>query len=183
MVRQKNSLNACQLCPFAKGISVRRHAFKFSGSLLSTFYLHRVSSSESSEWLEYSILMSLLGKTTHMNVTFSIPGTWWKFTKLPSIQFSSVTQSCPTLYNPMNPSKPGLPVHHQLPEFTQTHVYWVSDDIRPSHPLSSSSPPAPSPSQHQGPFQWVSSSHEVAKVVEFQLQRQSFQCTPRTGLL
>ena len=65
-------------------------------------------------------------------------------------QFSSVAQSCPTLCDPMNCSTPGLPVHHQLPEFTQTHVHWVRDAIQPSHPLSSPSPPAPNPSQHQG---------------------------------
>ena len=84
-------------------------------------------------------------------------------------QFSSVAQSCPTFCNPMNCSTSGLPVHHQLPEFTQTHVHCVSDAIQPSHPLSSPSPPAPSPSQHQSLFQGVNSSHEVAKVLEFQL--------------
>ena len=73
----------------------------------------------------------------------------------------------------MNLSTPGLPVHHQLPEFTQTHAHQVGDAIQPSHPLSSPSPPAPNPSQHQGVFQWVSSSHEVAKVLEFQLQHPS----------
>ena len=83
----------------------------------------------------------------------------------------------------MDCSTPGLPVHHQLPEFNQTHVHWVGDAIQPSHPLSSPSPPAPNPSQHQGLFQWVNSSHGVAKVLEFQLQPQSFQWTPRTGLL
>ena len=98
-------------------------------------------------------------------------------------QFSSVAQSCPTLCNPMNHSTPGLPVHHQLPEFTQTHVHWVSDAIQPSHPLSSPSPPALNFSQHQGLFKSVSSSHQVAKVLEFQLQYQSFQRTPRTALL
>ena len=86
-----------------------------------------------------------------------------------SVQFSSVAQSCPTLCNPMNRSTPGLPVHHQLLEFTQTHVHWVGDAIQPSHLLPSPSPPAPNPSQHQGLFQWVSSLHEVAKVLEFQL--------------
>ena len=86
-----------------------------------------------------------------------------------SVQFSSVAQSCPTLCYPINRSMSGLPVHHQLPEFTQTHVHWVGDAIQPSHPLSSPSPPAPNPSQHQGLFQWVNSSHEVAKVLEFQL--------------
>ena len=81
-------------------------------------------------------------------------------------QFSSVVQSCPTLCDPMNRSTPGLPVHHQLPELTQTHVHWVGDAIQPSHPLSSPSPPAPNPSQHQSLFQWVNSSHEVAKVLD-----------------
>ena len=90
-------------------------------------------------------------------------------TSYSSVQFSSVTQSCLTLCDPMNSSTPGLPVHHQFPEFTQTHVHWVSNAIQPSHPLSSPSPPAPNPSQHQCLFQWVNSSHEVAKVLEFQL--------------
>ena len=92
-----------------------------------------------------------------------------KFRMLISIQIRSVTQSCPTLCDPMNPSMPGLPVHHQLLEFTPTHVHRVSDANQPSHPLSSPSPPAPNPSQHQRLFQWVNSSHEVAKVLEFQL--------------
>ena len=85
------------------------------------------------------------------------------------VQFSSVAQLCPTLCEPMNRSMPGLPVHHQLLEFTQAHVHWVSDAIQPSHPLSSPSPPAPNPSKHQSLCQWVNSSHEVAKVLEFQL--------------
>ena len=85
-----------------------------------------------------------------------------------SVQFSSVAQSCPTLCDPMNRSTPGLPVHHHLPEFTQTHVHWVHDAIQPSHPRSSPSPPAPNPSQHQSLFKWVNSSHEVAKVLELQ---------------
>ena len=86
-----------------------------------------------------------------------------------SVQFSSVAQSCPTLCDLMNCSTPGLPVHHQLPEFTQTHVHRISDAIQPSHPLSSPSLPAPNPYQHQSLFQWVNSSHEVTKVLEFQL--------------
>ena len=85
------------------------------------------------------------------------------------ISFSSVAQSCPTLCDPMNRSTPGLPVHHHLLEFTQTHVHRVHDAIQPSHPLSSPSPPAPNPSQHQSLFQWVNSLHEVAKVLELQL--------------
>ena len=99
-----------------------------------------------------------------------------------SVQFSSVAQLCLTLCNPMDCSTPGLPVHHQHLEFTQTHVHWVSDAIQASHPLLSPSPPAPNPSQHQGLFQWVSSSYEVAKVLEFQFQHQSFQWTFRTDL-
>ena len=100
------------------------------------------------------------------------------------IQFSSVTQSCLTLCDPMNRSTPGLPVtHHQLLESTQTNVHRVGDTIQSSHPLSSLSPPALNLSQHQGLFQWVSSSHQVAKILEFQLQHQSFQWTPKTDLL
>ena len=95
-----------------------------------------------------------------------------------SVQFSSVTQSCLTPCNPMDSSTPGLPVHHQLPEFTQTHVHWVGDAIQPSHPLSSPSPSALNLSQHQGLFKWVNSLHEVAKAFEFQLHYQSFQWTP-----
>ena len=98
-----------------------------------------------------------------------------------SVQFGSVAQSCPALCDPMNRSTPGLPVHHQLPEFTWTHVHRVSDAIQPSHPLSSPSP-APNPSQHQSLFQWVSSWHEVAKVLEFQLQHHSPQRNPRADL-
>ena len=94
---------------------------------------------------------------------------WYIRTMEYSVQFSSVAQSCPTLRNPMNHSTPGLPVHHQLPEFTQTQVHRVCDAIQPCHPLSSPSPLAPNPSQHQSLFQWVNSSHEVAKVLEFQL--------------
>ena len=87
------------------------------------------------------------------------------------------------LSDPMNRSTPGLPVHHQLPEFTQTHVHWVGDAIQPSHPLLSPSPPALNLSQYQSLFKWVSSSHEVAIVLEFQLQHQSFQWIFRTGFL
>ena len=121
---------------------------KFSGPVVGS-----VESLQSQIWL-YSSLYFLL-----------------KFT----VQFSSLAQSCLTLCDPMNHSTPGLPVHHQLLEFTQTHVHWVSDAIQPSHPLSSPSPPALNLSQHQGLFKWVSSLHQVAKVLEFQLQHQSFQ--------
>jgi len=105
--------------------------------------------------------------------SFFLSEACWK-EKFCSVQFS---QSGPTLCDPMNRSTPGLPVHHHLPEFTQTHVHRVSDAIQLSHPLSSPSPPAPNPSQHQSLFQWVNSLREVAKVLEFQLQHQSFQWT------
>ena len=88
-------------------------------------------------------------------------------------QFSSVAQSCPPLCNSMNRSTPGLPVYHQLPEFTQTHVYRVGDAIQLSHPLLSPSPPATNPSQHQGLFQWVNSSHRWPKYWSF-----SFSISP-----
>ena len=88
------------------------------------------------------------------------------------LQFSSVSQSCLTLCDPMDCSTPGLPVHHQLLEFTQNHVHWAGDAIQPSH-LLSPSPPAFSLSQHQSLFQWVSSLHQVARVLELQLQHQS----------
>ena len=108
---------------------------------------------------------------------------WYIYTMEYSVQFSSVTQLCLTICDPMNRSTSGPPVHHQHPEVTQTHAHRVGDAIQPSHPLSFPSPPAPNPSQHQGLFQWVNSSHEGAKVLEFQLQHQSFQWTPRTDLL
>ena len=93
---------------------------------------------------------------------------------LKAFQFSSVQSLlCPTLSDLIDWSTPGFPVHHQLPEFTQTHVHAVGDAIQPSHPLLSPSPPAFSLSQHQGPFQWVSSSHQAAKGLEFQPQHQS----------
>ena len=98
-------------------------------------------------------------------------------------QFSSVTQLCPTLCNPMDCSMPGFPVHHQLLDPTQTHVHRVGDDIQPSHPLSSPFPPALNLYQHQGLFKWVTSLHQVAKVLEFQLQHQSFQWIFRTDFL
>ena len=106
---------------------------------------------------------------------------WLEEDKIHEQVFSSVTQSCPALCDPMNHSTPGLPVYHQLPKSTQTQAHRVGDTIQPSHPLLSPSPPAPNPSQHQGLFQWVNSSHEVAKVLEFQLQHQSSQWTSLTS--
>ena len=103
--------------------------------------------------------------------------TWWRcHCALVAEQesVSSVAQTCLTLCDPLDCSTPGFPVHHQLPELTQTHVHRVNDAIQPSHPLLSPSPPAFNLSQHQGLFQWVNSSHQVAKVLEFQLQYQSW---------
>ena len=97
---------------------------------------------------------------------------WKAMTNL--VQFP-VAQLCPTLCDPMDCSTSGLPVHHQLPEFTQSHVHWVGDAIQPSHPLLSPPPPAFNLSQHPDLFKWVSCLHQVVKVLEFQLQHQSFQ--------
>ena len=144
------------------------------------------------KWSDLSIIYDFIYPCVHIFLlVFKIPLLQIMFTltakllnyQLSDIQFSSVAQSCPTLCDPMNCSTPGLPVHHKLPGFTQTHVYRVGDAIQPSHPLSSPSPPAPNPSQRQCLFQWINSSHEVAKVLELQLQHQSFQWTPRTDLL
>ena len=111
---------------------------------------------------------------------FFITNTTWETL---NILFSPVVQSCLTLCDPMDCSTPGFPVHHQLPELTQTHVHWVGDAIQPSPPLSSPSPLAFSLSQHQGLFQWVSSSHQVVKILELQLQHQSFQWIFRVDFL
>ena len=108
---------------------------------------------------------------------------WWLALRSLSLQFSSVAQSCLTLCDPVDCSTSGLPVHHQILEFTQIHDHWVSDAIQPSHLLSSPSPPAFNLSQHQGLFQRISSSHQVTKVLEFKLQLQSFQWIFRTDLL
>ena len=100
-----------------------------------------------------------------------------------SVQFSSVIQLCPTLYDPIDCRMPGFPVHHQLLELAQTHVHGVGEAIQPSHPLTSPSPPTLNLSHHQGLFQWVSSLHQVAKVLEFQLHHQSFQWIFKTDFL
>ena len=147
--------------------------------------VHGISQARILEWvvISFSRGSSRTRGWTHVSCTASRFFTTEPPGK-PSLLFSSVQWlSRVRLCNPMNHSTPGLPVHHQLLEFTQTHVHRVDDAIQPSHPLSSPSPPAPNPSHHQGIFQWVNSSHEVAKVLEFQLQHQSFQWTPRTDLL
>ena len=139
------------------------------------------------EFLYYMTTPCFLAKQKKLSRMFTgFIAREWKYRRfLPlSVQFSSVTQSCPTLCDPTDCSMPGLPVYHQLPEFTRTHVHWVGDAIQPSHPLSSPSPPAFNLSPHQGIFQWVSSSHhQVAKALQLQLQHQSFQWIFRTDLL
>ena len=165
-------------------------SFSFSFSTLSLFF----SFLYCTPFLSLPLYVHdwVLGQHTHCVQIFTT--SWLSFTrwhgmylvrdqpsrKLMAVQFSSVAQLCPTLCEPMDCSMPGLPVHHQLLEPAQTHVHWVGDAIQPSHLLSSPPPPTFNLSQHQGLFQWVSSLHQVAKGLEFQLQHQSFQWIFRT---
>ena len=148
--------------------------------------VHGIAESDMTEWLKWTELKILfrwngqIPRKTQITKTDSRRKRLWIDLQQ---SVSSVAQLCPTLWDPMNCSTPGLPVHHQLPEPTQTHVHWVSDAIQPSHSLLSPSPPALNLSQRQGLFKWVSSSHQVAKVLESQLQHQSFQWTLRTDFL
>ena len=163
----------CVAISFSRGTSWPRNWTQvrcIAGRCFTDWATREAFTMNSQGWfpLELTDLVSLLSKG------FSIQC---------SVQFGSVTQSCPALCDPMNLSMPGLPVHHQLSEFTQTHAHWVGDAIHPSHPLSSPSPLAPNPSQHHGLFQWVNSSHGVAKVLEFQLQHQTFQWIFSTDFL
>jgi len=138
-------------------------------------------------WLTNFICMCLDVWLSYLSLIYNcgLIGYWsvWVSSYELKIQFSSVGQLCPTLCDPMDCSTPGFPVHHQLLELAQTLVYRVSDAIQPSYPLSSPSPPAFNVSQHQGLFIWVSSSHQVAKGLEFQLQHQSFQWIFRIDFL
>jgi len=152
------------------------HCFHFSPSYLSWSDGTRC---HNYCFFEYWVLSQLF----HCLISPSSRGPLVPLHFLPLVWFSSVAQGCPTLCYPINRSMPDLPVHHQLLEFTQTHVHWVSNAIQPSHSLSSLSPPALNLSQHQGLFKWVSSLHQVAKVLEFQLQHQSFQWIFRTDFL
>ena len=131
-----------------------------------------------------SLLMKVKGESEKLGLKLNIQKAKIIASEpISSLQFGSFTESCPILCDPKNCSMPDLPVHHQLPESTKTHVRWVGDAIQPSHPLLSPSPPVLNLSQNQGLFKWVSSSHQATKVLEFQLQHQSFQWTPRTDLL
>ena len=158
---------------------------------LSVFPSIRILSNESAlhnRWPKYwSFSLNISPSNEHPGQIVNILAFWNQ--SVTTIQLCSCNktacmraQSCPTLCDTMNCSTPGLPVHHQLLESTQTHVHWVGDAIQPSHPLSSLSPSAFNLSQHQGLFQWVSSLHQVAKVLEFQLQHQSLRWTLRTDL-
>ena len=133
-------------------------------------------------WSTHSVLVGTLWENDSKSEK------WYRWRYLQSSRdiyqlVSSVAQSHPTLCDPVDCCMPGFPVHHQLLEPTQTHAHRVGDAIHPSHPLLSPCPPALNLSQHQGLFQWVSSSHQVAKVLELQLQHQSLQWTFRTDLL
>ena len=143
---QKNKVWHCFHClpiyfPWSDG--TRCHDLSFLNVELKANFLIRP--------LLLGLEVSLLEKSLIHNQEGYYENPWKNF----SVQFSSVTQSCPTLCDPINCRTPGLPVHHQLLEFTQTQVHRVGDAIQPSHPLLSPSPPAPNPSQHQGLFQWV----------------------------
>ena len=129
------------------------------------------------------ITKSWMWVSTHACIcTIELYSSKWNL-ELNSVQFSSLDWSCLTLCDSMVCSTPGLPVHHQLLKFTQTHVHWVGDAIQPSHPPSSPSLLTFNLSQHHGLFKRVSSSHQVAEVLEFQPQHQSFQWIFRTDFL
>ena len=146
----------------------------FNLFLYLAFVLYISTSHPIPRWNHKNIQLYILSKLlTYLE--FAVSWVWG--------QFSSVAQLCPTLWDPMDYSMLGFPVIHQLPEPTQTHVHCISDAIQPSHPLLSPSPPAFNLSQYQGPFHWVSSSHHVAKVLEFQFQHQFFQWIFRTDFL
>ena len=151
--------------------------FLISWLLVKDRLLNETSVSHKS-WIPHPrviLFLSLWAEPSNLLLTNRIPQNWsalgYKRFQLLywSVQFSSVAQSCPTLCDPMNRSMPGLTVHHQLPEFTQTHANRVGDAIQPSHPMSSPSPTALNLSQNQGLFKWVSSSYQVAEAMEFQL--------------
>ena len=152
------------LCSYPEFFAIKHPILLICRSLQISLCIYSLSSYS---WVKASL---------NMWFSFIYP---WSFHLFATVQSLSRVWLC----GPMNHSTPGLPVHYQLPDFTQTHVHRVSNANQPSHPLSSPSPPAPNPSQQQDLFQWVNSLHEVAKVLEFQLQHQSFQWTPRTDLL
>ena len=152
-----------------------RESINFHNCLSQIENPHDLLSFEGRVFFFFSISFLQLGPVKLLYFTSLAHHSFWQS----SIQFSSVAQPCLTLSDLMDCSTPGFPGHHQLPELTQTHVHSISDVIQQSHPLLSLSPPAFNLSQHQGLSQWVSSLHQVAKVLEFQLQHQSFQWISR----
>ena len=175
---------------FCKSLSHQNIACKKTLSLFLNPWIFLIVNSERKKI--YLILPLLCCRLycffpTLLLLRYYFPRIWnqyyFKYFSPGSVQFSSVIQLCLTFCNPMDCSTPGFPVHHQLPELAQTHIHWVHDAIQPSHPLSSSSPPAFNFSQHQGLLQQVSSLHQVAKVLAFQLKHQSFQWIFRTDFL
>ena len=169
------------LCPFAWALPPIPWKFPFSPPFGNKVFL-----GQSSPFFNPSSMIMFL--LCHMESGF----VWLAFAtsskgpiegSYPFALGCSVTKSGLTLCNPMNCSTPGFPVHHHLLEFDQTHVPWVGDPIQPSHPLSPPSPPDLSLSRHQSLLQWVSSSHQVVKVLELQLQHQSFQWIFRVDFL
>ena len=147
-------------------------------TLMFELYSETLVSCHLISWISCPSVYTLCLHQPFLQLSFPLPGA----SVLPSVSCCcSVTKLCPTLWDPMDCSTPVLPVHHQLPEFT--HVHWVGDAIQPSHPLTSPSPPALSLSKCQGLFRWVTSMHQVAKVLEFQPQHQSFQWIFRTDFL
>ena len=135
--------------------------------------------------IEYIYLFKIFQRSMFFTTTSKawVPVVMHALQILVSVQFNSAAQSCPTLWDPMDCSMAGFPVHHQLPELAQTHVHWVNEAIQACHPLSSPFPPVFNLSQHQGLFQWVSSLNQVAIVLELQLQHQSFGWTFGTDFL
>ena len=159
-------------------------------NLYYCYYPHVSKEKTMVKWFDHNQVTSNRSAGIHVYLKFKICAPrLYCLSNIKSVQFSSVAQSCPTLCDTMNCSMPGLPVHQQLPEFTQTHVHWVSDSIQPSHPLLSPSPPACNLSQHQGLSQSFPASSESVlhirwpKYWEFQPQHQFFQCIFRTYFL
>ena len=175
-----------QTAPWIPGKDFQSQVFRCNlCSYLLRFRLHDAFNQLRLQWVgeDKAVSSELRVVSGHKDFFLHIPGTClWKSVKILVMyinwfQFSSVAHSCLTLCDPMDCSMPGLPVHHQLPESTQTHVHWVGDAIQPCHLLVVPFFSCPQP------FKWVSSSHQVAKILEFQLQHQFFQWTPRTDLL
>ena len=153
--------------------------------LMSRFWWYNTASNVHHKLIYDISLTSVISISRLTQVQFHHIKMWSLISRqwLEKCQFSSVAQSYPAVCNPMNCSMPGSPVHHQFPEPTQTHVHRVGGAIQPSHLPSSPSPPIVNLSQYQGLFQWVLSTHQVAKVLELPLQHQSFQWIFRTDLL